>query len=244
LSIHFVGIVSIGARELKLTRLKKLLYPAAGVTKAEVIDYYVRVAPVLLPHLAERPVALKRYPDGVTGPAYWDKDAPSLKPDWVRTFPVPRRAGGEPIHYILIDEPATLAWTANIAAIELHPFLHRVPELQQPTAVVFDLDPGEDAHLLSCIEVAMLVRRTLDKLSLQAFPKVSGSKGLQLYIPLNSAETYSTTQPFARTVAQLLEKERHDCVVAEMAKVKRAGRVFIDWSQNLGNGQSRRGIRS
>ncbi|MBV9398781.1 MAG: non-homologous end-joining DNA ligase [Bryobacterales bacterium] len=223
--------VSIGKRHLKLTRLNKVLYPD-GTTKAQIVDYYVRAAPVLLPHLAGRPVTLKRYPDGVKSEAFWEKDAPSFTPDWVRTSPVPRRAGGEPIHYIVIEEPATLAWTANIGAIELHPFLHRVTDLNQPTAVVFDLDPGEGATVLSSIEVAFLVRRLLERLSLAVYPKVSGSKGIQLYVPLNSPETYSVTQPFARTVARLLEEQRPDCVVSEMPKAQRTGRIFIDWSQN------------
>lgn len=226
------AVLDIDGQKVKLTRLSKALYPKAHFTKAQIIDYYVRVAPFLLPHLKDRPVALKRYPDGVLAQAFWEKDAPAFTPEWVQTFPVPRRAGGPDIRYILINNAATLAWTANIAALELHPFLHRAPHIQQPTSIVFDLDPGEGADVFSCIEIALRLRKLFEGLDLQIFPKVSGSKGLQIYLPLNTPVTYDIARPFAQSVAQLMESEHPDLAISAMPKEKRVGKVFIDWSQN------------
>ncbi len=224
--------LEIAGRKVKITRPEKVLYPAAKFTKAHIIDYYVRIAPYLLPHLKDRPVTLKRFPDGVRGEAYWDKDVPSFAPEWVRTFPVPRHAGGPDINYIVIEDAAGLAWTANIAALELHPFLHKAPNIFQPTSVVFDLDPGEGTDIFTCAEIAFLIRGVCEKLDLQTFPKVSGSKGLQLYLPLNTRTSYEATQPFARAIARMIEGEHPDLAISDMAKSKRTGKVFIDWSQN------------
>src|SRR5689334_6540772 len=171
-------ILDIDGQRVKCTRLSKVLYPATKFTKAEVIDYYVRVAAFLLPHLKDHPITLKRYPDSVTGEAFWEKDAPIFTPEWVQTFPVPRRAGGPDINYILIQDTATLAWAANAAALELHPFLHRVPNIASPTSVVFDLDPGEGADIRQCIEVALEIKTVVEHLGLKLYPKVSGSKGI------------------------------------------------------------------
>lgn len=225
-------MLEIEGHQFKCNRLSKVLYPETRITKADVIDYYVRVAPFILPHLKGRPVTLKRYPDGVTGEAFWEKDAPSFTPDWVATYPVPRHAGGPDIHYILVQNTATLAWLANAATLELHPFLHRAPEIGSPTSIVFDLDPGEGVNLLECIEVAVEIRTVLDRLSLEVYPKVSGSKGLQLYAPLNQQSSYAITQPFARSIAQWVEREHPRLAVSEMPKAQRVGKVFIDWSQN------------
>ena len=224
--------LNIEGRQVKCTRLSKILYPQAKFTKADVIDYYVRVAPFILPHLKDRPVTLKRYPDGVTGEAYWEKDAPSFTPEWVETFPVPRHAGGPDINYVLIQNAATLAWAANAAALELHPFLHRAPEITAPTSIVFDLDPGAGADIRTCIEVAFLLKDVMEHLGLKLFAKVSGSKGIQLYIPLNTTTTYEVTQRFARSVAELIEEQNPELATSEMPKEKRVGKVFIDWSQN------------
>ncbi|HZR04417.1 MAG TPA: non-homologous end-joining DNA ligase [Candidatus Udaeobacter sp.] len=210
----------------------KILYPAAKFTKADVVDYYERVARYLLPHFRNRPVTLKRYPDGIHGEAFYEKDAPAFTPDWVKTFPVPRHDGGPDINYILIDDLRTLTWVANIAALELHPFLHRVPRIDRPTSVVFDLDPGEGANVLDCAAVAFRLRDVLAKLRLKSFAKLSGSKGIQVYVPLNTNVAYEQTQPFARAVAELLEQKHPDKIVADMAKNLRAKKVFIDWSQN------------
>lgn len=217
---------------IEITNTDKVLYSGGRFTKAQVIDYYRRIAPVLLPHFRNRPVTLKRFPDGVHGDFFYEKDAPTFTPKWIKTFPVPRHEGGPPINYILINDVETLVWCANIAAVELHPFLHRVPKIETPTAVVFDLDPGEGVDLLGCAEVALLLRELLAPLRLKCFAKVSGSKGMQVYVPLNSETTYEATQSFARAVAELLERQHPDQIVADMAKNLRLGKVFIDWSQN------------
>jgi len=227
-----VSSITLEGRTVRLTRLSKLLYPEARFAKAHVIDYYLRVAPFLLPHFRNRPVTLKRFPDGVDGKSYYDKNAPSFTPKWVKTFPVPRRTGGPDIQYILINDRATLAWTANIAALELHPFLHRAPKIGTPTCIVFDLDPGPGADLLTCIEIAQMLRDHFAHQRLQCFPKVSGSKGLQLYVPLNTPTNYAATQAFARGTAQIIEREHPKLATSVMAKSQRSGKVFIDWSQN------------
>src|SRR2546423_1277445 len=224
--------LKIGKRRVAISNPAKVFYNAGKVTKLDVVNYYLQVAPFLLPHFRDRPVTLKRYPNGIHGEAFYEKDAPSFTPEWVKTFPVPRREGGPSINYILINDTATLAWTATMAALELHPFLHRAPHIDVPTQVVFDLDPGEGADIRNCIEVAFLLRDVLAKLRLKSFAKVSGSKGLQLYAPLNTPAKYDATQSFARTVAQLLEREHADLVVSEMSKNLRHRKVFIDWSQN------------
>ncbi len=211
---------------------QKILYRAGKFTKADVVDYYLGVARFLLPHFKDRPVTLKRYPDGVHGDAFYEKDAPGFTPEWVRTFPVPRREGGQDINYILINDVPTLTWAANMAALELHPFLHRVPKIDTPTHVVFDLDPGEGTNILDCARVAFLLRNVLTKLRLKSFAKVSGSKGIQVYVPLNTPTTYAATQPFARAIAELLAREHAGLVVSDMAKNLRVGKVFVDWSQN------------
>jgi bifunctional non-homologous end joining protein LigD len=223
--------LKVGNQTIPVTNLDKVLYPS-GFTKGLVIDYYIRVADYLLPHLKDRPVTLKRYPDGVRGQFFYEKDAPGFTPKWVKTFPVPRRSGESDIHYILINDLPTLVWSANLANLEIHPFLHRVPHIKKPTVIVFDLDPGEGADVLSCAQVAFLLRDVLERLKLKSFVKVSGSKGIQLYVPLNTPVTYELTQPFARSLAQLLENDHPDLVVSEMAKSARTGKVFIDWSQN------------
>src|SRR5436305_1660409 len=223
--------VEIEGRNLSLTNLDKLLYPS-GFTKGQVVDFYVRISDYVLPHLKHRPITLKRYPDGINAPHFYEKDAPRYTPDWIRIFDVPRRSGEAVIRYIVIDDLPTLVWCANTANLELHPFLHKAPHIDTPTAVAFDLDPGEGTDILTCATVAFWLKEAFDAHRLEAFPKVSGSKGMQVYVPLNTAVTYEQTQPFARGLAQRLEREHPDVVVSEMAKAKRAGKVFIDWSQN------------
>jgi bifunctional non-homologous end joining protein LigD len=224
--------VDVEGRRLALTNLDKVLYPGSAYTKAHVIDYYMRVAKWLLPHFAAHPVTLQRFPDGVRGKAFYEKDAPKHTPAWVHTTKVPRQAGGAPIRYICVDDLPTLLWCANVASLELHPFLHRAKALDCPTSIVFDLDPGEGVDLTACAEVAFLVKALLEKTGLQCFPKVSGSKGLQLYAPLNTPATYAQTRSFAQSVAQILERRHPKLIVAEMAKERRRQKVFIDWSQN------------
>ena len=222
----------IGGREVRLSNLDKVMYPDVGFTKAQVIDYYTRVAPYLLPHLRGRPITMKRFPDGIAGEHFYEKDAPSFTPDWVNTYPVPRTSGKSMINYILIDDLATLVWSANMANLEIHPFLAKAPNIEVPTMVVFDLDPGDQTNILKSCKVAFLVKAVLDKLNLKSLVKMSGSKGVHLHVPLNTEVTYEMTQALARTIAQFLEREHPDLIVAEMAKEKRKGKVFIDWSQN------------
>jgi bifunctional non-homologous end joining protein LigD len=223
--------IDVEGRKVALTNVDKVLYPS-GFTKGQVIDFYVRIANYVLPHLNDRPITLKRYPDGVHASHFYEKDAPRYTPEWVRTVNVPRRSGDAVIRYIVIDDLATLVWCANTANLELHPFLHKVPHIDRPTAVAFDLDPGEGTDVLTCAKVAFWLKEVFDADGLASFAKVSGSKGMQVYVPLNTAITYEETQGFARGLAQRMEREHPDLVVSEMAKAKRAGKVFIDWSQN------------
>jgi bifunctional non-homologous end joining protein LigD len=224
--------LTVDGRNIPVSNLDKVLFPRGRITKAQVIDYYLRISPHLLPHLRNRPVTLKRYPNGVMGGFFYEKDAPSFTPDWVETFPVPRRESPQPIRYILVNNRATLAWLANLANLEIHPFLHRVPQIHRPTTIVFDLDPGEGADVLTCGRIAFMLRDLLQGFGLQTFVKVSGSKGLQVYAPLNTAVTYDLTQPFAKAIAELLSKQHPKLIVANMAKALRRRKVFIDWSQN------------
>lgn len=216
--------------KLSFSHPEKVYFPS-GYTKGEMIQYYLEIAPTLLPHLKNRPVTLIRFPDGVKGESFYEKNAPSHKPDWVKTFPVARSDGGM-IDYILINDVETLGWCANLGAIELHPFLHRSPALETPTHVAFDLDPGEGADLLTCADVAFKLKEILDGLQLESFPKVSGSKGIQIYVPLNTKVTYAATTPFAKSVAELMVQQHPKQVVSDMAKALRKNKVLIDWSQN------------
>jgi bifunctional non-homologous end joining protein LigD len=224
--------VDVEGQRLALTNLDKVLYPGAEFTKAHVIDYYTRISPWLLPHYARRPITMLRFPDGVRGEKFYEKDAPRFTPEFVRTTNVPRSTGGKPIRYICIDDLPTLVWCANLASLELHPFLHLAGELNRPTSMVFDLDPGDGANLFTCAEVAFLLRDLLKSTGLDCFPKVSGSKGLQLYVPLNTAVTYAETRAVALTVSQILERQHTQLIVSDMAKERRKNKVFIDWSQN------------
>jgi len=213
-----------------LSNLEKPLFPS--FTKKQVIDFYIRVSPYLLPHLKNRPVTMKRYPEGIRQSPFYEKNAPRYTPPWVETFEVPRRTGGRPIRYILINNLATLVWTANLASLEIHPFLHRAPKIDQPASIVFDLDPGEETDVLMCAEVAFKIRDLLERWKLKSFVKVSGSRGLQMYIPLNTQATYETTRPFAKRIAEYMASKHPDLAIAKMSKSMRRGKIFIDWSQN------------
>jgi bifunctional non-homologous end joining protein LigD len=228
-----VVAVEVEGRRLELSNLDKVFYPAAGFTKGQVIDYYIRIAPALLPHLKGRPLTLKRYPDGVDGPFFYEKRCPKHRPEWVRTEKVWSAGNGEYIDFCLAEDVPTLAWAANIADLELHTSLSLAREIQRPTMMVFDLDPGPPAALVECCDVALSVRALLDRLELESFPKTSGSKGLQIYVPLNGpATTYEDTKTFSHAVARLLEADLPDRVLSRMAKALRVGKVFVDWSQN------------
>jgi bifunctional non-homologous end joining protein LigD len=224
--------LKVEGRTLTVSNLEKVMYPAAQFTKAEVIQYYVHAANFLLPHLKQRPVTLKRYPEGIGGAHFYEKDAPAHTPDWVETFPVPRRMGGSDIRYVVINDLPVLVWAANLANLEIHPFLHRVPHIDRPSWMVFDLDPGEGADVLTCAQVALLLRERLEAMKLQSLVKVSGSKGLQVYVPLNGTAGYGVVQPFARRLAQSMAERYPELAISEMAKRLRPGKVFIDWSQN------------
>jgi len=226
--------VTVGNRRLKLTNLDKVLYPKTKTTKAQVIDYYARVAEVMVPHLKGRPLTLRRFPEGVgnEGASFFEKNCPKHRPDWVKTTPiyVDRRAGE--IDFCLCENKATLVWMAQLASLELHPSLSKAAHIEQPTVLVFDLDPGAPAGLRECCTVALRVRELFGAFGLEGFPKVSGGKGMQVYFPLNRKVTYEETSPFAKAVAQLLEKQTPKEVVSKMAKVDRRGKIFVDWSQN------------
>ena len=232
-------LVEVDGRELSLSNLAKVMYPEVGFAKAEVIDYYRRIAPVMVPHLAGRPITLKRYPDGVDGSSFFEKNCPSHRPDWFHTVEIEssgRRSGRnrpERINYCLVESAAHLVWTANMAALELHPGLQTADDLGRPTWVVFDLDPGAPADELTCAEVALLIRATLEALDLSSWVKTSGSKGLQLYVPLNTPDVgFDDTRDFALALGQVLERSHPDLVTTNMGKEHRPGRVFVDWSQN------------
>ncbi|MGQ0431455.1 MAG: non-homologous end-joining DNA ligase [Microthrixaceae bacterium] len=225
-------VVEIDGRRLKLSNLDKVLYPEAGFTKAEVIDYAVRIAPVMLPHVADRGLTLRRYPNGVDGSSFFEKRCPSHRPEWVGTFDGPGDRNGT-IGYCALDSAAALAWAANLAALELHAPMARGSNIESPTMLVFDLDPGPGTGITECAEVALDIRAVLDNLAgLVCLPKTSGSKGLQLYVPLNTPHTHEHCSSFALAVAQVLEKHHADRVTSTMAKAARPNKVFIDWSQN------------
>jgi len=208
------------------------MYAETGFTKGQVIEYYSGIARYILPHLKDRPITLKRFPDGVGAQHFYEKNAPSFTPHWIKTFRIPRTTEESVINYILINDLPSLVWSANMANLEMHPFLAKAPYIERPTMVVFDLDPGEQADILKSCEVAFLVKDLLDRLNLKSFIKVSGSKGIHLHVPLNTKVSYEASQPFAKSIAQLLESEHPDLIVSEMSKAKRKGKVFLDWSQN------------
>ena len=225
-------IVEVQGRKLSLTNLDKILYPATGFTKGQVVDYYVRIAPVLVPHLAGRPLTMKRYPGGVDQEYFFEKNAPMHRPDWVKTAPVWSEGNKRTINYLLANDLPTLVWIANLASIELHPSLSLSTDITVPTMIVFDLDPGPPANIVECAQVGLWVRKIFDHFALQSFPKTSGSKGLQIYVPLNTKTTYEQTKAFAHALARLLEHEHPELVVSDMKKAVRTNKVFVDWSQN------------
>jgi bifunctional non-homologous end joining protein LigD len=226
------SVIEVQGKQLKLSNLEKVLYPAVGFTKKQVIDYYVRIAPAIIPHLAGRALTRKRYPDGVEGEPFFEKNAPMHRPDWVKTVPIWSDRNRRTVHYVLADDMATLVWLANLAALELHPSLALATEITCPTEMVFDLDPGPPANIVQCCQVGLWLREIFEHFNLQSFPKTSGSKGLQIYVPLNTSVTYEATKLFSHALAQLLEHDHREQVVSEMKKQVRTGKVFVDWSQN------------
>ncbi len=224
-------LVEVGGHRLSVSNLDKVLYPVVGFTKAQIIDYYVRIAPVMLPHIQDRGITLRRWPNGVTEDSFFEKRCPSHRPGWVGTClgPGDRRGG---IEYCRLDSVAALAWTANLAALEIHSPMARCGDLESPTMLVFDLDPGSPATIVECCQVALEIQEVLTTIGLDAYAKTSGSKGLQLYIPLNTPHEHDHCSDFALAVAQLLEQKLPKLVLSNMAKAARKGKIFIDWSQN------------
>ncbi len=225
-------VVDIEGRHLKLSNLDKVLYPEAGFTKGQVIDYYVRIAPVLLPHLRGRPLTMKRYPNGVSGPYFYEKNCPEHRPEWVQTARVWSSGNNKWMNYCLAEDLPTLVWAANLADLELHTSLSLGKDILRPSFIVFDLDPGPPANIVQCCQVGLWVRDIFAQLQLQSFAKTSGSKGLQIYVPLNTAVTYDQTKSFAHELARLLERQHPNLVVSDMKKALRTGKVLVDWSQN------------
>jgi bifunctional non-homologous end joining protein LigD len=224
--------VEVEGRRLKLSNLDKIFYPAVGFTKAQVIDYYTRVAPALVPHMAGRPLTLKRYPDGVDGQFFYEKKCPSHRPEWFRTVSVWSGRNQDNINYCVVDDLPSLVWVANMAGLELHTSLALADDIHRPTMLVFDLDPGAPATIKECCNVGLQLRDLFAELKLKCFAKTSGSKGLQVYVPLNTAITYEETKAVALAVAQELERKNPQLVLSSMSKELRKGKVFVDWSQN------------
>ena len=208
------------------------MYPESGFGIADLTSYYHAIAPVLLPHLRGRPISFRRFPDDIHGESYWEKDAPAFTPGWVKTVAVPRARGESNIHYIVIEDERTLAWAASVRCIEIHPFLHCYADTSRPTSIVFDLDPGEGAGLIQCCRAALLIKQFFEQFELKVLAKVSGGKGMQVYLPLNTPITYPATQAFAKKVAEKLAAEHPTLIVAENTKSVRKQRVLIDWAQN------------
>ena len=222
----------VEGRILAVSNLDKILYPKDGFTKGELIHYYIQIAPVLLPHLKDRPLTMKRYPDGVEGEFFYEKNCPSHRPKWVRTAKVWGEGNQRTIEYCLAQDLPTLVWAANLADIELHTSLSRKKDIARPTMMVFDLDPGAPANIVQCCVVGLWLREILAGMKLQSWAKTSGSKGLQVCVPLNTAVTYEQTKALSHALAEHLEREHPDLVVSKMSKALRQGKIFVDWSQN------------
>src|SRR5437867_5285426 len=219
-------------RKIQVSNLDKVLYPKVGFTKGHVIDYYIQVGPVLLPHLKDRPLTMKRYPDGVEGEFFYEKNCPSHRPKWVQTAKVWSESNNRMIDYCLANDLPTLVWAANLADLELHTSLSRKSNIERPTMMVFDLDPGAPADIVQCCKVGLWLRDLLSKMKLKSWAKTSGSKGLQVYVPLNTPVSYEDTKGLSRSLAQYLERDHPDRVTSNMSKALRKAKVFVDWSQN------------
>jgi bifunctional non-homologous end joining protein LigD len=219
-------------RKIQVSNLDKVLYPKVGFTKSQVIDYYIRVASVLLRHLKDRPLTMKRYPDGVEGEFFYEKNCPEHRPKWVQTAKVWSESNDRMMNYCLAQDLPTLVWAANLADLELHTSLSRKDDMACPTMMVFDLDPGAPADIVQCCQVGLWLRDLLGTMKLKSFAKTSGSKGLQVYVPLNTAVSYDQTKDLSLALAQYLEREHVGLVTSNMSKAVRKGKVFVDWSQN------------
>ncbi|MDQ3199826.1 MAG: non-homologous end-joining DNA ligase [Verrucomicrobiota bacterium] len=222
----------VEGRSLAVSNLDKVLWPKAGFTKGEMIHYYIQIAPVLLPHLKDRPLTMKRYPNGVENEFFYEKNCPTHRPKWVKTARVWSEGNQRDMQYCLAQDLPTLVWAANLADIELHTSLSRKKDVARPTMMVFDLDPGAPADIVQCCQVGLWLRELLQGMKLKSWAKTSGSKGLQIYVPLNTAVTYEQTKELSHALAEHLEQAHPELVVSKMAKALRKGKIFVDWSQN------------
>jgi bifunctional non-homologous end joining protein LigD len=222
----------VKGKKLSVSNLNKVLYPKVKFTKGQVIDYYIRIAPVLLPHLKDRPLTMKRYPNGVDAAFFYEKNCPVHRPKWVKTAKVWSEGNNRIMDYCLAQDLPTLVWAANLADLELHTSLARKKNVAQPTMMVFDLDPGAPADIVQCCQVGLWLRDLLAAMKLKSFAKTSGSKGLQVYVPLNTTATFDQTKDLSRALAQLLEREHPKFVTSNMSKALRKNKIFVDWSQN------------
>lgn len=223
-------LLDIDGVQVPVSNLEKVMFPETGFTKGDVINYYIRIAEHLLPHLKSRALTLKRYPDGVNKFFFYEKQCPAHRPSWMKTTRVAKSDGK--IDYCVMDDLPSLVWTANLANLEFHTFLHRKTAVSRPTALAFDLDPGPPADILTCCKVGLLLKDLFDTLGLESFAKTSGSKGMQVYVPLNTPVTYERTKAFALAVAHALEEQFPELVVSNMLKKLRTGKILLDWSQN------------
>ncbi len=224
--------VKIGKIQVNLSNLQKVLYPEAGFTKGQVIEYYLKMAPLIVPQVKNRPLTLKRYPNGVDGIMFYEKRCPPHAPPWIKQVTVSSRREEGKLSYCVIDSPAALVWVANLASLELHTLLFHGQKLYRPTWMVFDFDPGPPAGVLECIPIAIRVRDTLQRLGLKSFIKTSGGKGLHMVVPLNTAVTFEQTKGFSNAIARMMERDDPEHVTSNMKKELRKGKIFIDWSQN------------
>ena len=224
--------IEVQGHQLKLSNLEKVLWPETGFTKAQMIDYYTRIAPVMLDHLKGRALTLKRYPDGVKGEYFYEKECPRFHPDWMETYTMPSRNARGKVDFCAVDDAASLVWLANLATIEFHTLLSLDGDWDRPTFVAFDFDPGEPADVFDAAWAASQMHELLKDLGLESLPKVSGGKGVHVYVPLNTPVSFDDTKTFARAMAQLLEKQFPDRVLSNMRKDLRKGKTFVDWSQN------------
>ena len=218
-------------QKLEFTNLEKIFYPATGFTKGDLLKYYSDIAEFILPHLKNRAITMKRFPDGVNGLFFYEKQCPAYAPEWIQTTKVARENGSS-INYCMVNDLRSLLWMGNIANLEFHTFLHKASKTLKPDAMAFDLDPGAPADINTCAQVALMLRKLLDSINLESFPKTSGSKGLQVYVPLNTPCSYDETKQFAHNIAIALEQQHPEVIVSKMPKKLRSGKVLIDWSQN------------
>ena len=222
----------VEGRVIKVSNLEKIFYPKVGFTKGQVIDYYLRISKYLLPHLKDRPLTLKRYPDGVEAQFFYEKRCPTFRPKWLKTAAIWSEGNQEDINFCLANDLPSLVWAANLGDLELHTFLSKKQNPLKPTMMVFDLDPGPPADILNCVRVAFWLRAIFEDLGLESFAKTTGSKGLQVYVPLNTPVSFDATKSFAKSLAQRLTREHPDDMVFDMKKSLRVGKVLVDWSQN------------